>query len=51
MEKRVGFIGLGIMGMPMAHNLIKAGFDVAVYDCIMSKVEQMVSQGAQKAGS
>lgn len=29
---RVGFIGLGIMGRPMAHNLIKAGHDLVVYD-------------------
>jgi 3-hydroxyisobutyrate dehydrogenase-like beta-hydroxyacid dehydrogenase len=37
MEKRVGFIGLGIMGMPMACNLIKAGFEVVVYNHTTSK--------------
>ena len=51
MEKRVGFIGLGIMGMPMARNLIKAGFEVVVYNRTTSKAEQMVSEGAKKAGS
>jgi len=51
MEKKVGFIGLGIMGMPMARNLMKAGSDVVVYDCTKAKTEQMVSQGAQKANS
>jgi len=30
MEKRVGFIGLGIMGMPMARNLIKAGAQITM---------------------
>jgi len=51
MEKRVGFIGLGIMGMPMARNLIKAGFEVVVYNRTASKAEQMVSEGAKKADS
>ena len=51
MEKRVGFIGLGIMGMPMAKNLIEAGFEVIVYNRTASKAEQMASQGAKKANS
>jgi len=51
MEKRVGFIGLGIMGMPMARNLIKAGFEVVVYNRTTSKADQMVSEGAKKADS
>jgi len=51
MEKRVGFIGLGIMGMPMARNLIKAGFEVVVYNRTASKAEQMVSEGAKKTDS
>ena len=51
MEKKVGFIGLGIMGMPMAHNLIKAGFEVVVYNRTTSKAEQLVSKGAKKADS
>jgi len=51
MEKKIGFIGLGIMGMPMARNLIKAGFEVVVYNRTTSKAEQMVSEGAKKADS
>ena len=51
MDRKVGFIGLGIMGMPMARNLIKAGFEVIVYNRTTSKAEQMVSEGAKKAGS
>jgi len=51
MDKKVGFIGLGIMGMPMAHNLVKAGFEVIVYNRTTSKAEQMVSKGAKKVDS
>jgi 3-hydroxyisobutyrate dehydrogenase len=51
MDKQIGFIGLGIMGKPMALNLIKAGFDVTVYNRTASKAEQLVSQGAKKAAS
>lgn len=29
---KIGFIGLGIMGRPMAKNLVKAGYDLTVYD-------------------
>lgn len=51
MEQMVGFIGLGIMGSPMACNLITAGFKVVVYNRTASKCEQIVSRGAKKAGS
>jgi len=50
-QKRIGFIGLGIMGMPMAHNLVKAGFGVVVYNRTASKAEQIASQAAKKASS
>lgn len=48
---KVGFIGLGIMGMPMARNLLKAGFEVVVYNRTKSKAEQLVKEGAKKADS
>ena len=51
MTKKVGFIGLGIMGMPMTRNLIKAGFEVTVYNRTVSKAERLVSEGAKKADS
>ncbi len=51
MEKRVGFIGLGIMGTPMARNLIRSGFEVIVYNRTVSKAERLVSEGASKADS
>jgi 2-hydroxy-3-oxopropionate reductase len=51
MEKKVGFIGLGIMGIPMVRNLMKAGFDVTVYNRTVSKADKMVAEGARKADS
>jgi 2-hydroxy-3-oxopropionate reductase len=49
--KKIGFIGLGIMGRPMAKNLLKAGFSLVVYDINSSAVEDLVRAGAQGAGS
>jgi len=51
MNKKVGIIGLGIMGMPMARNLIKAGFEVTAYNRTLSKVDQLATEGAVKAAS
>ena len=34
MVERIGFIGLGFMGKPMARNLMKAGYEVTVYDIV-----------------
>jgi 2-hydroxy-3-oxopropionate reductase len=45
MEK-IGFIGIGIMGTPMALNLMKAGYSVTVYDIRPEAVEGIVQQGA-----
>jgi 2-hydroxy-3-oxopropionate reductase len=49
--KRIGFIGLGIMGRPMARNLLKAGFSLVVYDINSSAVDDLVKAGAQAAES
>jgi 2-hydroxy-3-oxopropionate reductase len=46
---KIGFIGLGIMGKPMARNLLKAGYQLVVYDINSSAVEDLVKDGA-KAG-
>ena len=51
LETKVGFIGLGIMGMPMAGNLIKAGFDLTVYNRTRSRTDGLVSAGARRADS
>ena len=51
MAERIGFIGLGIMGKPMAKNLLKAGYEVTVYDIVGEPVEELVTDGAQRAAS
>ncbi|XP_020534008.1 glyoxylate/succinic semialdehyde reductase 2, chloroplastic isoform X2 [Jatropha curcas] len=44
---RVGFLGMGIMGSPMAQNLIKAGCNVTVWNRTKSKCDPLISLGAQ----
>jgi len=53
MEKheRLGFIGLGIMGYPMAENLMKAGHSVTVYNRNRAKAEELGQRGATVASS
>ena len=47
--KKIGFIGLGNMGGPMAVNLVKAGYVVTAFDLVESALEQFVEQGGQRA--
>jgi 2-hydroxy-3-oxopropionate reductase len=47
----VGFIGLGLMGKPMAHNLLKKGFTVVVHNRSRGAVDELVAAGAAAAGS
>ncbi|AVX13169.1 3-hydroxyisobutyrate dehydrogenase [Stutzerimonas stutzeri] len=42
----IGFIGLGNMGAPMAHNLLKAGHQLSVFDLNAAAVENLVGAGA-----
>lgn len=49
--KKIGFIGLGIMGRPMAKNLIKAGYDLIVYDINKEAVKELVEFGAKEGTS
>jgi 2-hydroxy-3-oxopropionate reductase len=49
-NKLIGFIGLGIMGKPMAKNLIKAGYRLVVYDISPEPVEELVATGQATAG-
>lgn len=44
---KIGFIGLGIMGKPMAKNLIKAGYSLVVYDINSEAVQDVTTHGAQ----
>jgi 2-hydroxy-3-oxopropionate reductase len=49
---RIGFIGLGVMGKPMAKNLMKAGYSLVVWKHINPKpVNELVAAGAQEASS
>jgi len=50
MEK-IGFIGLGIMGNPMAKNMVKAGYSLTVYDIVPGKIDDAVKAGAQAGSS
>ena len=49
MSSRIGFIGMGIMGRPMALNLLKKGHQVTVYNRTESGTEEPVKAGASKA--
>jgi 2-hydroxy-3-oxopropionate reductase len=51
MVKKVGFIGLGMMGNPMSKSLIKAGFELIVWNRTPFKMEEIVKLGAKSAGS
>ena len=51
MKSPVGFIGLGLMGRPMAANLLKAGFDVTVWNRTASRADELVAQGAKLAAT
>ena len=44
--KKIGFIGVGIMGKSMVRNLMKAGFELHIYARTKSKVEDVISEGA-----
>ncbi|SMG61442.1 3-hydroxyisobutyrate dehydrogenase [Paraburkholderia susongensis] len=48
---KIGFIGLGNMGAPMALNLLKAGHALSVFDLSAQAVQTLVDAGAQAAGS
>jgi 2-hydroxy-3-oxopropionate reductase len=50
-KKKLGFIGLGIMGKPMAKNLLKAGFNLVVFSRSNGPVEELVKEKALSANS
>jgi 3-hydroxyisobutyrate dehydrogenase len=51
MNKRLGYIGMGIMGKPMARNLLKAGFSLSVYNRTPEKVKDLAAEGASVCSS
>jgi 2-hydroxy-3-oxopropionate reductase len=50
-EETIGFVGLGIMGGPMAGNLLRAGYSLVVHNRTRAKEEELVSAGASAADS
>src|SRR5687768_8597303 len=51
MTQPIGFIGLGVMGRPMAKNLLKAGFPLIVHSRSRGPVDEIVASGATRAAS
>ena len=51
MPETIGFIGLGLMGKPMAANLLKAGYPVVVHSRSRGPVDELVAQGARRGTS
>ena len=50
-QPTVGLIGLGLMGRPMGHNLLKAGFPLVVWNRTASRAESLVAAGAKLVSS
>ena len=51
MKPSIGFIGLGLMGKPMARNLLRAGFPLVVWNRTKSKADDLVREGAKLAAN
>ncbi len=51
MKPTVGFIGLGLMGRPMAANLLKAGYALTVWNRTAARADELVAAGAQRAAN
>jgi 2-hydroxy-3-oxopropionate reductase len=51
MAQTIGFIGLGIMGRPMAKNLLKAGYSLVVHSRSQGPVQELIAAGAGSAAS
>lgn len=51
MTTKIGYIGLGIMGKPMARNILKAGYEVVVHNRSRESVNELVREGAVEAHS
>jgi 3-hydroxyisobutyrate dehydrogenase-like beta-hydroxyacid dehydrogenase len=51
MSEVIGFVGVGKMGLPMAHRLLDAGYELIVHDTAPAPVAELVARGAQRADS
>ncbi|HWY73801.1 MAG TPA: NAD(P)-binding domain-containing protein, partial [Burkholderiaceae bacterium] len=47
MDRSIGFIGLGTMGLPMARNLVRRGFELRVYNRTQEKTRELAQLGAK----
>ena len=50
-NERIGFVGLGMMGLPMAKNLVEAGYTVTVFDLDAGAIEEAQEFGASPAST
>lgn len=50
-QTRIGLIGTGIMGRPMGHNLLKAGYPLVVHDRVRAPIDELVAAGAAEGSS
>ena len=50
-QMRIGYIGLGLMGKPMARNILRAGYETVVYNRSRGKTLELVSEGAKEGFS
>jgi len=48
---KIGFVGLGLIGSPMCMNLVKAGYDVSIWNRTKSRIEPLLDAGAHSASS
>lgn len=51
MAEKIGFVGLGIMGLPMSKNLLKAGHELVVFDIAGEPMDEAAAAGARKGAS
>jgi 3-hydroxyisobutyrate dehydrogenase-like beta-hydroxyacid dehydrogenase len=51
MAERIGFVGVGKMGLPMSHRLIDAGYSLVIYDIDEAPLVELAERGAERAGS
>ena len=51
MSKKIGFIGIGLMGLPMAKNILKSGFNLKAFNRSQNKAEPLKNFGAEIASS
>ena len=48
-EQKIGWIGMGRMGFPMAERLLKAGYDLSIWNRTRSKAEPLIAKGGKVA--